>query len=97
MTEQTITCVYCGHAFPSDTPTHGATVLTDHIRTCDKHPLRDAESTIAKLRAALVGLIGESDPESLRAMEKAVRLTPGINADKIVALNAIHALLETAQ
>lgn len=36
-----IICVYCGHEYPENTPTHGADVkvLTDHIKECNKHPM----------------------------------------------------------
>ena len=50
-----LTCVYCGMAYPEGTPPYGSQVLTDHIKVCEKHPLRAAEATIAKLRAALAG------------------------------------------
>ena len=56
----TLTCVYCGMAYPEGTPPYGAQILTDHIKICEKHPLRKAEATISKLRAALAGLIGAS-------------------------------------
>lgn len=93
----TLTCVYCGMAYPEGTPPHGSQVLTDHIKVCEKHPLRTAEATITKLRSALSGLIGASTKEELEQMEYGVRVTPGPEADKIAALNAIHALLETAE
>ena len=48
-----LTCVYCGHEYPQDTPTHGAGVLTEHIKICERHPMRKAEKDIAMLRAAL--------------------------------------------
>lgn len=44
-----LTCVYCGHAYPSGTPTHGVALLTAHIAVCEKHPLRAAEARIAVL------------------------------------------------
>lgn len=93
----TLTCVYCGTAYPEGTPPHGSQVLTDHIRTCEKHPLRAAEITIVKLRSALAGLLGASTKEELEQLEVGVRLMPAPEADKIAALNAIHALLETAE
>lgn len=49
----TLTCVYCGMAYPEGTPPHGSQILTDHIRVCEKHPLRAAEAKIERLRAAL--------------------------------------------
>jgi len=50
-TTQTLTCVYCGHEYPPGSPSHGAAVLTEHIRVCEKHPMRKAESELAELRA----------------------------------------------
>ena len=92
-----LTCVYCGMAYPEGTPPHGSQVLTDHVKVCEKHPLRKAEADIAKLRRALVGLIGAETPDELRQMEAAMRLMPAPEADKAVSLNAIHALLETME
>ena len=83
-----LTCVYCGMAYPEGTPPHGAQILTDHIKICEKHPMK-------KLRKALADLIGASTKEELEAMEVALRSMPGIEQDKIAAINAIHALLET--
>ena len=85
---KTLTCVYCGMAYPEGTPPHGAKVLTDHIKVCEKHPMY-------KLRKALADLVGASTEEELKQMELALRAAPGIEQDKIVAINAIHALLET--
>jgi hypothetical protein len=84
-----LTCVYCGMAYPEGTPPYGSKVLTDHIKVCEKHPM-------FKLRKALADLVGASTKEELEAMELALRSAPGPEHDKIVALNAIHALLETA-
>ena len=83
-----LTCVYCGEAYPEGTPPHGAQILTEHIKVCEKHPM-------AKLRKALADLVGASTKEELEIMEVALRSAPGIEQDKIVAINAIHTLLET--
>jgi hypothetical protein len=48
-----LTCVYCGEAYPPGSPTHGAEVLTAHIRVCAKHPLRAAEARERVLHEAL--------------------------------------------
>lgn len=85
----TLTCVYCGMAYPEGTPPHSSKVLTDHIKVCEKHPM-------AKLRKALADMVGASTKEELEQMELALRAMPGIEQDKVVAINAIHALLETA-
>jgi len=83
-----LTCVYCGHAYPEGTPPHGSQVLTDHIKVCEKHPMK-------KLRNALVGLVGVDGKDDLEKLEAMMRLMPAPDADKAVTINAIHALLET--
>ena len=90
-----LTCVYCGHEYPQDTPAAGSEILTEHIKVCERHPLRKAESDVAMLRAALVGLIGADSEQELRTMEATMRLLPAPDADKAVSINAIHALLAT--
>ena len=57
MSKVDITCVYCGHLYPEQTPTNGADVLTNHIKVCDKHPMREAENKIALLRGC-IGRVG---------------------------------------
>lgn len=93
---RTLTCVYCGHEYPQDTPAHGNQVLTDHIKVCERHPMRKAETDIALLRMALANLIGADTEEELRQMEAALRVLPAPAADKAAAINEIHALLSTA-
>jgi hypothetical protein len=48
-----LTCVYCGHQYPEGTPPAHSQILTDHIKVCEKHPMRDAEAKIRQLRSAL--------------------------------------------
>ena len=91
---KTLTCVYCGMAYPEGTPPHGAQILTDHIKVCEKHPMRQAEATISKLRTVLSGLIGASTKTELQGMELALRSMPMPDTDKVAAINAIHVLLE---
>lgn len=93
---QILTCVYCGIEYPAGTPASGSEVqvITDRIKICEKHPLRKAEADIAKLRQALIGLIGTEDPNKLRQMEAVLRFMAVPNADQAAALNAIHVLLE---
>ena len=83
-----LTCVYCGKAYPEGTPPYGSEVLTDHIKTCKKHPM-------GKLREALADIVGASTTEELEMMKLTLRTMPGIEQDKIVVLNAIQVLLET--
>ena len=92
----TLTCVYCGEAYPEGTPPHGSEVLTEHIKVCDKHPMRKAEDTIVKLRKALSELVGSDSVEELKRMELAIRSLPALDEDMRVSINAIHVLIETA-
>ena len=91
-----LTCVYCGHEYPQDTPAAGAQILTDHIKVCEKHPLRKAEATIAKLRRALIGLVGAESKEELEGIELVLRTATINEHDKASTLNAVHALLDTS-
>lgn len=92
--ERILTCVYCGHEYPQDTPAWGNDVLTAHIKICEKHPMRQLEVKITKLRKALFDLIGVKTVEELKGMEKVLRVMPGIERDRIAAINAVHVLLE---
>lgn len=97
MSERILTCVYCGQEYPQDTPAYGSEVLTEHIKICERHPMRKAETDIALLRSALAGLIGADTEAELRQMEAVMRTLPEPDADKAVSINAIHALLATMQ
>ena len=90
-----LTCVYCGHEYPQETPSHGSQILTDHLKICEKHPLRKSEANVALLRNALVGLLGVDGENELKELEIGIRLASAPDADRTVALNAIHALLAT--
>ena len=46
-----VTCVYCGMDYPEGTPTSVAVVLTEHIRICEKHPMRELECQLAAANA----------------------------------------------
>lgn len=91
-----ITCVYCGQEYPQDTPPHSAEILTEHIKVCEKHPLRASEAKCAKLRKALIELVGAESAAELTIMEATIRMMPAPEADRAASINAIHALLETA-
>lgn len=41
-------CAYCGHQVRCDD--EAATGISEHIKTCTKHPMRAAEATIKKLQ-----------------------------------------------
>jgi hypothetical protein len=58
--------------------------------------IQDQDAKITKLRLALIGLVGESDPEKLEAMEMAIRVMPCPEEDRMHTINAIHAIRDTA-
>lgn len=60
-----LTCVYCGHEYPQDTPAWGHQVLTEHIKVCEKHPMRKLEADNARLRKALSELKADTKPSKL--------------------------------
>lgn len=95
MSDRILTCVYCGHQYPQETPAHGDKVLTDHIAACEKHPMRAVVDQRDLLRKALVGLVGADSLEELRAMELMMRTLSAPASDKAATIDAIHALLET--
>ncbi len=75
-TERTLTCVYCGHAYPPGSPTHGADVLTAHVKVCEKHPMRAAEARLARKDELLVwvaDVLREDDGENPSLLMKAVQ------------------------
>lgn len=49
-----LTCVYCGHEYPQDSPAWGNQVLTDHIKVCAQHPMRAVEARVKELEQALL-------------------------------------------
>lgn len=92
-----VTCAYCGIAYPADTPTSGSKILTNHIKICEKHPLRAAEAKIAKLRSALVSFVGVDGKKKLQEMESVIRASEASAEEKAVAIEAIKALMDTAE
>jgi len=53
-------------------------------------------AAVAKLRAALVGLVGVDTREELEQMEAVMRLAKGVpDEDRANMINAIHALRDT--
>jgi hypothetical protein len=90
---RTLTCAFCGQAYPPGTPGSQHELLTAHVAKCEKHPMRAVEARLAKAMAALAGLVGSSDRAELKQMEAMMRVTPAPDADKIAALNAIHCML----
>lgn len=97
-----LTCVYCGVEYPQDTPASGDKVLTDHIKVCEKHPLRAAEKKIQLLRDALIGFLqGCSTEEELKVMASEItrqaKLRKVPKEDAAIALKAIRVLIATSE
>jgi DNA repair exonuclease SbcCD ATPase subunit len=44
-------CAYCGIRYPLDD--QAATLVSEHIHTCEKHPMREVERQVAELRHRL--------------------------------------------
>ncbi len=88
-----VTCVFCGMAYPTNTPTHGAEILTAHVAVCEKHPMKKVLHEKNRLRSALVGFVG-ADGAELEGMKVAVGLMPGDPETKMMALQAIQVLSE---
>lgn len=102
--DNVVTCVYCGQAYPEGTPTHGATILTEHIKLCEKHPMRKAEAVSLKLWSALVALVGSDGVEELQAMKLfllGARTALANNPEELkmveASIKAIDVLIETSQ
>lgn len=96
-----LTCVYCGHEYPQDTPASGDQVLTEHIKVCEKHPLRKAEEKIKKLRSALSGFVECKEEElTIELLQNMLELNNSFAPDertKSVCAYAIQVLIETME
>ena len=90
-----LTCVYCGQEYPQGTPASGSEILTEHIKICERHPMRKLSEQNAVMRKALVGLVGAESREELEQMEIAIRMMPVPDIDKMNTINAIQALIQT--
>jgi hypothetical protein len=98
--ERILTCVYCGMEYPQNTPAWGINeqVLTNHIKICEKHPMRKLEVNYLKVREALVAIVGVDSIEELRQMEKnLISLAPMTSVVKLASLKGIRALIDTQE
>jgi hypothetical protein len=55
-----VSCAYCGQAYPQSTPASGSEVLTEHIKVCEKHPMRQLEKTVDSLSDGLMSIYSGS-------------------------------------
>lgn len=92
-----LTYVYCGMKYPQDTPSWGNQVLTDHIKVCEKHPMRDLELKYKKVRKALSDMVGADTKAELDGMEMTLRMAHAPDKDKAIFINAIDALRDTLE
>src|SRR5689334_4296191 len=51
-TERVLTCAFCGEAYPPGTPESNDGALLAHVKVCAKHPMRETEETVRRLRDA---------------------------------------------
>lgn len=90
-----LTCVYCGMEYPQDTPSHGASVLTEHIKVCEKHPMRGMELENKKMLKLITDLVGSDNITELNSMELQLRTADFIpEKDKCDMINSINFLRE---
>jgi len=52
-------CAYCGEAYPQGTPRFGGDALTEHIKVCPEHPMRECERHLAEAQAKAAQLEDE--------------------------------------
>lgn len=53
ITSKDTCCAYCGAAYPKGTPRFGDNALTEHIKVCPEHPMRECERQLEVVRAEL--------------------------------------------
>jgi hypothetical protein len=81
-------CIKCGTNFVGTPEQPPADAL------CKYCEIEQLKADNAKLRKALVGLVG-ADGNELDGMEALIRISPVPDEDRAVTINAIHALRET--
>jgi len=65
--QRVVSCVYCGKQYEDGTPTSQDHRLTQHIKVCEKHPLRNAEKRNQDLTQSLTDARLERDQAVLEA------------------------------
>jgi len=92
--QKVLTCVFCGQEYPVGTKAHGEQILVDHIKVCEKHPLRAAEATIKKLQSVLMAYSHCTTKEELIGVRDYL-MSQSDHEDKEVAIAGVNTLLET--
>ena len=78
MSDRIVTCVYCGHEYPDGTPTSQDEKLTEHIKVCKKHPMRELEQQLAAANARVAEL--EKDNARQKRLATISRLCKNVQA-----------------
>lgn len=71
-TSRIVTCVYCGHEYPNGTPSSQNLLLTEHIKVCEKHPMRLAEKQLEltrQQRDAIFEKLEQAEAQNKRMQE----------------------------
>jgi len=61
-----VTCVFCGHEYPTGTPRTQAKLLAEHVADCPKHPAAAFKRRAEAAEAELVSVLTLS-PEKIEA------------------------------
>lgn len=68
-----VSCAFCGHQFPPGTPPSQHPLLAEHIKVCEKHPMRRLERTLIeshKLLSHYAMILNSYDEGARRIPEK---------------------------
>lgn len=95
MTPEQIKALALANGFKLKTQPDGKEDLNPYVYEFAAALRKDQASDIATLRSALIGLVGAETVDELKSMEATMRLLPAPEADKVVSINAIQALIAT--
>ena len=74
-----LTCVFCGEQYPAGTPAWGAQVLVDHIKQCNKHPLKavigERELLRERIDEAMTAMEAQNHTKAWLILESAIKDT----------------------
>lgn len=75
--DRIVTCVYCGHEYPTGTPTSQNKLLTEHIKVCGKRPMRFAEKQLEltrQQRDAIFEKLEQAEAQNKRMRELLIEI-----------------------
>ncbi len=86
-TDQVLTCVYCGHAYPPGTPTSNHDLLTEHIAKCPAHPMHGVTSALREavhvMDKGMKVRMGKQFPALEQPLEQALKVGRAALADSV--------------